>query len=114
MNEQPQQQPSTGLPAAELRTFLHSANAANAKPISEQDAVEQNLADEIKRTTEAAQAFRAAARRDAVIVVAREMQRRGQDLTSWTERDSEAAWEIAEILISLDSQEITSLDPTFR
>ena len=90
--------------------FLHRASAAEAKSVSDE---EQGLAAELKRTARTTQAMRTAAYRDAINVVAREMQRRGQNLTCWTEKDAEAAREIAEILISLHSQGVTAPDPTF-
>lgn len=51
--------------------------------------------------------------RDAINLVAREMQRRGQNLTCWREKDADAAREIAEILNSLDLQAGTTSDPAF-
>jgi hypothetical protein len=41
------------------------------------------------------------------------MERRGQNPTCWTEKDAEAAREIAEILIDLDSQGANAPDPAF-
>jgi hypothetical protein len=35
--------------------------------------------------------MRTAARRDAIVVVAREMEQRGQKITCWTQKDAEAA-----------------------
>ena len=57
--------------------------------------------------------MRIAAHRDAIIVVARAMERRGQNPTCWTEKDVEAAREIAEMLIDLDSQGANVPDPAF-
>jgi hypothetical protein len=41
------------------------------------------------------------------------MGRRGQNPTCWTEKDAEAAREIAEILIGLDAQGANAPDPAF-
>ena len=90
--------------------FLHRSSAAEATSISGED---QGLAAGLKQKARTTQAIRTAAYRDAINVVAREMQRRGQNLTCWTERDAEAAREIAEILISLHSQGVTASDPAF-
>jgi hypothetical protein len=90
--------------------FLHRSSAAEAKSISGED---QGLAAGLKQKARTTQAIRTAAYRDAINVVAREMQRRGQNLTCWTEKDAEAAREIAEILISLHSQGVTASDPAF-
>ena len=84
---------------------------ADAKSLSDEE--EQRLAAELKRTAQASQAMRTAAYRDAITLVAREMQRRGQNLTCWTEKDAEAAREIAEILIGLDWQGATAPDTAF-
>jgi hypothetical protein len=90
--------------------FLHRSSAADAKSLSGED---QGLAAGLKQKARTTQAIRTAAYRDAINVVAREMQRRGQNLTCWTERDAEAAREIAEILIGLHSQGVTASDPAF-
>jgi len=90
--------------------FLHRSSAAEATSISGED---QGLAAGLKQKARTTQAIRTAAYRDAINVVAREMQRRGQNLTCWTEKDAEAAREIAEILISLHSQGVTASDPAF-
>jgi hypothetical protein len=57
--------------------------------------------------------MRIAAHRDAIIVVARAVERRGQNPTCWTDKDVEAACEIAERLIDLDSQGANTPDPAF-
>jgi hypothetical protein len=90
--------------------FLHRSSAAEATSISGED---QGLTAGLKQKARTTQAIRTAAYRDAINVVAREMQRRGQNLTCWTEKDAEAAREIAEILISLHSQGVTASDPAF-
>lgn len=90
--------------------FLHRSNAVEAKSMRDED---HGLTAELKRTARTTQAICTAAYRDAINVVAREMQRRGQNLTCWTEKDAEAAREIAEILISLHSQGVTAPDPAF-
>jgi len=111
MNEHQPQALSTEIPAESPLRYFRRASAADAKSLSDEE--EQGLAAEVKRMAEASQAMRIAAHRDAIIVVAREMERRGQNLTCWTEKDAEAAREIAEILISLDSQGATAPDPAF-
>ena len=112
MNEHQPQAFSTDPPTESLyRPLLHRTGAVEVKTLV--DEVEQRLATELKRTAEASQALRSAARRDAMIVVAREMERRGQPPTCWTDRDAEAAREIAEILIDLDSQDATPPDRAF-
>jgi hypothetical protein len=140
MHEHQPQALSTDLPAESPLRFLRRPNAAAAKSLSYDEeqslAAELNrtveapatakspsdeeeqglLAAELERTVKASQATRTprtAAYRDAITVVAREMQRRGQDLTCWTENDAEAASEIADILISLDSQGATAPDLAF-
>jgi hypothetical protein len=90
--------------------FLHRSSAADAKSLSGED---QGLAAGLKQKARTTQAIRTAAYRDAINVVAREMQRRGQNLTCWTAKDAEAAREIAEILIGLHSQGVTASDPAF-
>ena len=95
--------------AAELNRTVEAP--ATAKSLSDEE--EQGLAAELNRTVKTSQAMRTAAYRDAITVVAREMHRRGQDLTCWTENDAEAAGKIADILVSLDSQGATAPDPAF-
>jgi hypothetical protein len=77
------------------------------------DQKERRLTAELKQTAEASQAMRIAAHRDAIIVVAQAMERRGQNPTCWTEKDVEAARAIAETLIDLDSQGANAPDPAF-
>ena len=111
MNEHQPQALSTDLPSESPLGFLRRTSAADATSLSDEE--ERGLAAELKRTARASQAMRTAAYRDAITVVARQMQRRAQNLTCWTEKDAEAAREIAEILISLDSQGATAPDPAF-
>jgi hypothetical protein len=102
MNEDQPQTLPTDIPSESPLSFLRRASVADAKSLSDED--EQRLAAELERTAQASQAMRTAAYCDAINLVARAMQRRGQNLTCWTEKDAEAAREIAEILIGLDSQ----------
>jgi hypothetical protein len=111
MNEDQPQALPTDIPSEGPLGFLRRANLADAKSLSDED--DQRLAAELERTAQASQAMRTAAYRDAINLVAREMQRRGQNLTCWTEKEADAAREIAEILISLDSQAATTPDPAF-
>lgn len=108
MNEDQPQALPTDIPSEGPLGFLRRAKLADAKSLSDED---DHLAAELERTAQASQAMRTAAYRDAINLVAREMQRRGQNLTCWTEKDADAAREVAEILISLDSRAATTPDP---
>jgi hypothetical protein len=111
MNEHQPQALSSGLPPEGPLRFLRQTSATDAKLLSDDE--ERRLSAEMKQTAEASQAMRIAAHRDAIIVVARAMERRGQNPTCWTEKDVEAAREIAEILIDLNSQGLNAPDPAF-
>ena len=111
MNEHPPHALSTDSPTENPLRFLRGTLGTDAKLPS--DEKERRSTAEPKQTVEASQAMRLAAHRDAIIVVAREMGRRGQNPTCWTEKDAEAAREIAEILIGLDAQGANAPDPAF-
>lgn len=89
-----------------ISQLLRRASAAEAKAVSEAE-------EEVRQAANLVPVMHAAARRDAAIVVAREMQRRGQDLTCWTDADAEAALKISEILIGLDAQARVGPDQAF-
>jgi hypothetical protein len=111
MNDDQPRALSTDLPTENPLRFLRGTIAADARLPSDQK--ERRFTAELKQTAEASQAMRIAAHRDAIIVVARAMERRGQNPTCWTEKDVEAAREIAEMLIDLDSQGMNAPDPAF-
>ena len=104
MNEHQRPALSTDLPAENPLRFLRGTIATDAKSPGD---------EEKKQAAEVSQAMQMAAHRDAIIVVARAMERRGQNPTCWTWKDVEAACEIAEMLIDLDSQGANQPDPAF-
>ena len=53
------------------------------------------------------------ARRDAPTMVARAIKRRGDDPTNWSVADADAAHVIADLLVRLQGQEPSPLDPAF-
>ena len=109
MNEHQPHALSTDSPTENPLRFLRGTLGTDAKLPSD----EKERRFEPKQTAEASQAMQIAAHRDAIIVVARSMERRGQNPTCWTEKDVEAAREIAEMLIDLDSQGANAPDPAF-
>jgi len=111
MNEHQPHASSADLPTENPLRFLRGTISADARLPSNKE--ERRLTAELKQTAEASQAMRIAAHRDAIIVVARAMERRGQNPTCWTEKDVEAARAIAETLIDLDSQGANAPDPAF-
>ena len=111
MNEHQPHASSTDLPTENPLRFLRGTIAADARLPSDKE--ERRSTAEPKQTAEASRAMRIAAHRDAIIMVARAMERREQNLTCWTKKDVEAAHEIAEMLIDLDSQGLTAPDPAF-
>jgi predicted transcriptional regulator len=111
MNELQPHGLSTDLPPENPLRFLRRTSATDAKLLSNEE--ERRLTAELKQTAEASQAMRISAHRDAIIVVARAMERRGQNPTCWTEKDVEAARKITEIVIDLDSQGANAPDPAF-
>ena len=111
MNEHQPYALSTDSPNENPLRFLRGTIAPDARLPSDQK--ERRLTVELKQTAEASQAMRIAAHRDAIIVVARAMERRGQNPTCWTEKDVEAARAIAEMLIDLGSQGANAPDPVF-
>jgi hypothetical protein len=58
-------------------------------------------------------ATRGQARRDAATIVARAIKRRGDDPTNWSVADADAAHVIADLLVRLQRQEPSPLDPAF-
>ena len=58
-------------------------------------------------------ALRGQARRDAATMVARAIKRRGDDPTNWPVADADAAHVIADLLVRLQGQEPSPLDPAF-
>ena len=58
-------------------------------------------------------ATRGQARRDAATIVARAIKRRGDDPTNWSVADADAAHVIADLLVRLQGQEPSPLDPAF-
>jgi hypothetical protein len=58
-------------------------------------------------------AMRGQARRDAAIMVARAIKRRGDDPINWSVADADAAHVIADLLVRLQGQEPSPLDPAF-
>jgi hypothetical protein len=77
----------------------------------------RRAADKMKAEAEEAHAkaiaMRGQARRDAATMVARAIKRRGDDPTNWTVADADAAHVIADLLVRLQGQEPTPLDPAF-
>jgi hypothetical protein len=59
-------------------------------------------------------ALRTAARQDATIVVARARERGGASPTSWSAFDADAVHLITDLLLKLQGQEPTPLDPSFQ
>ena len=57
--------------------------------------------------------MRGQARRDAATMVARPIKRRGDDPTNWSVADADAAHVIADLLVRLQGQEPSPLDPAF-
>ena len=57
--------------------------------------------------------MRGQARRDATTMVARAIKRRGDDPTNWSVADADAAHVIADLLVRLQGQEPSPLDPAF-
>jgi hypothetical protein len=58
-------------------------------------------------------AMRGQARRDAATMVARAIKRRGDDPANWSVADADAAHVIADLLVRLQGQEPSPLDPAF-
>ena len=58
-------------------------------------------------------AMRGQARRDAETMAARAIKRRGDDPTNWSVADAEAVHVIAGLLVRLQGQEPSPLDPAF-
>jgi hypothetical protein len=111
MNEHQPHALSTDLPTENTPRFLRGKIAPDARLPSDKE--ERRLTAELKQTAAASRAMRIAAHRDAIIMVARAMERRGQNPTCWTKKDVEAAHDIAEMLIDLDSQGVIASDPAF-
>jgi hypothetical protein len=57
--------------------------------------------------------MRGQARRDAATMVARAIKRRGDYPTNWSLADADAAHVIADVLVRLQGQEPSPLDPAF-
>jgi hypothetical protein len=91
--------------------FLRGASQTSGESLRDEQV--PGFVAELKGTLETARAKRTAVYRDAITVVAREMERRGQNLACWTEKDAQAACEIADILIGLGSQHLSAPDPAF-
>ena len=77
----------------------------------------RRMAEKMKAEAEEAHAkaiaMRGQARRDAATVVARAIKRRGDDPANWSVADADAAHVIADLLVRLQGQEPSPLDPTF-
>jgi hypothetical protein len=58
--------------------------------------------------------MRTAARQDATIIVARARERGGASPTAWSAFDADAVHLITDLLLKLQGQEPTALDPSFR
>jgi hypothetical protein len=86
--------------------------------MSEHEETEARLAAErMKAEAEEAHAnaiaMRGQARRDAATMVARAIKRRGDDPTNWSVADADVAHVIADLLVRLQRQEPSPLDPAF-
>ena len=88
MSEAQHQMVSDGAMAEEIRT---SANATHARAME----------------------LRSAARRDAIVAVARARERRGAPATAWTAFDSDAVFLFADLLTKLHGGKEEALDPAF-
>jgi hypothetical protein len=99
--------------------------AAVASVVPKFDApMSENEETEVRRTAERMKAeaeqghadviaMRGQARRDAATMVARAIKRRGDDPTNWSVADADAAHVIADLLVRLQGQEPSPLDPAF-
>ena len=86
--------------------------------MSEQEETEaRRTVERMKAEAEGAHAkaivMRGQARRDAATMVARAIKRRGDDPTNWSVADADAAHVIADLLVRLQGQEPSPLDPAF-
>jgi hypothetical protein len=80
-------------------------------------APEGALAEDIRASATASHSKaieqRTAARRDAVVTVARARERRGAPATAWTAFDSDAVFLFADLLVKLQGGKEEPLDPAF-
>jgi hypothetical protein len=77
-------------------------------------AVEEDVGDKVREIHNKAIMMRTAARQDATIVVARARERGGSHPTSWSAFDADAVHLITDLLLKLQGQEPTPLDPAFE
>jgi hypothetical protein len=77
-------------------------------------AVEEDVGAEVREIHNKAIMMRTAARQDATIVVARARERGGSKPTAWSAFDADAVHLITDLLLKLQGQAPTPLDPAFE
>jgi hypothetical protein len=95
-----------------IRPRIPNIGPATARLINE--GVEGDIRSTANEVHSRALALRTAARQDATIVVARARERGGASPTSWSAFDADAVHLITDLLLKLQGQEPTALDPSFR
>jgi hypothetical protein len=86
-----------------------------ARPLApRQSDVEREMSNAATEVHNRALALRTAARQDASIVVARARERGGASPTSWSAFDADAVHLITDLLLKLQGQEPSALDPSFQ
>ncbi len=99
--------------AAVASAFPKSGAAMSEHEETEARRTTERMKAEAREAHAKAIAMRGQARRDAATMVARAIKRRGDDPTNWSVADADAAHVIADLLVRLQGQEPTPLDPAF-
>jgi hypothetical protein len=84
------------------------------RPTLPRDPVVEDVGAQVREIHNKAIMLRTAARQDATIVVARARERGGAKSTAWSAFDADAVHLITDLLLKLQGQEPTPLDPAFQ
>ena len=85
-----------------------------SRPTLPKDPVVEDVGAQVREIHNKAIMMRTAARQDASIVVARARERGGAKATAWSAFDADAVHLITDLLLKLQGQEPTPLDPAFQ
>jgi hypothetical protein len=84
------------------------------RPFSRRQGVEDDVGVQVREIHNKAIMMRTAARQDATIVVARARARSGASPVAWSSFDADAVHLIADLLLKIQGQELSALDPSFQ
>jgi hypothetical protein len=103
-------------PISNFRTLREAARRPGAEAAiaaSEAGTTEEHMRKAAQEVHVKSIALRTAARQDAVVVVARARERRGETGANWTPADADAMHLVTDLLLKLQGQSPSPLDPAF-